>query len=117
MQYMIGNYHYMPYIKHPLFFKLMNDIYRHTRYESNLLRRHAELRFTLLSAVQHKTASFQKEAMRTHVALYFLWSDICIEKFLCVWVNKTSEHTCWEKLTALQNCDQEKMIGLDCFCL
>ena len=27
----------------------------------------------------HKTASFQKEAMRTQVALYFLWSEICIE--------------------------------------
>ena len=27
----------------------------------------------------HKTASFQKEAMRTQVALYFFWSEICIE--------------------------------------
>ena len=29
---------------------------------------------------RNKTASFQKEAMRTQVALYFfLWSEICIE--------------------------------------
>ena len=26
-----------------------------------------------------KTAPFQKGAMRTQVALYFLWSEICIE--------------------------------------
>ena len=53
----------------------------------------------------NKTASFQKEAMRTQVALKFLWSEICIEKFLCVWVNKTFEHTSWEKSTALKDCD------------
>ena len=34
--------------------------------------------------------------------MIFLWSEICVEKFLCVWVNKTSEHTSWEKSTALK---------------
>ena len=29
--------------------------------------------------VHNKTASFQKEAMRTQVVLWFLWSEICIE--------------------------------------
>ena len=34
----------------------------------------------LLDQILDKTASFQKEAMRTQVALYFfLWSEICIE--------------------------------------
>ena len=48
---------------------------------------------------------FQKEAMRTQVALCFIYE----EKFLCVWVN-TSEHTSWEKFTALKDCE---MFGFD----
>ena len=66
---------------------------------------------------EYKTASFQKEAMRTHVALWLLWSEICIEKFLCVWINKTSENISWEKSTALKDSDQKEMIGFNCICL
>ena len=66
----------------------------------------------------YKTAFFQKETMRTQVALwFFLFSDICIETFLCVWVNKTSEHTSSEKSTALKDYDQKEMIWLDYICL
>ena len=61
---------------------------------------------------QEKAASFQKEAMRTQVALWFLWSEICIEKFPCVWVNKTSGQKTWEKYTALKDCDQKEMLDL-----
>ena len=49
--------------------------------------------------------------------IIFSWSEIYIEKFRCVWVNKTSEHTRWEKSTALKDCDQKEMIGFDCICL
>ena len=63
----------------------------------------------------YKTASFQKEAMRTQVALWFLWCEICIEKSHCVWVKKTSEHTSWEKSDSKDN--QNEMIGFDCICL
>ena len=51
--------------------------------------------------------------MRTQVALNFSWSEICMEKFLYVWVNKTSEHSSWKESTALKDCDQKGMIGFD----
>ena len=38
--------------------------------------------------------------------IIILWSQICIEKFLCVWVNETSEHTSWEKSADLKDCDR-----------
>ena len=38
-----------------------------------------------------------------------------MEKFL--WVNETSEHTSWEKSTALKYCDQRDIIGFYCICL
>ena len=31
--------------------------------------------------------------------------------------DKTSEHTSWEKSTALEYCDQKEMIEFDCICL
>ena len=38
------------------------------------------MKIQVRSQYSNKTASFQKEAMRTQVALYFfLWSEICIE--------------------------------------
>ena len=50
-------------------------------------------------------------------SVIILWSEICIQNFLCVWVNGTSEHTSWEKSTALKDRDQTEMIGFDCICL
>ena len=50
-------------------------------------------------------------------SVIILWSEICIQNFLCVWVNETSEHTSWEKSTALKDRDQTEMIGFDCICL
>ena len=72
------------------------------------MRREYRYVFLATNLKGNKTASFQKEAMRTQVALWiFLWYKICIKMFLCVWVNKTSEHTSWEKSTALKDCDQK----------
>ena len=67
----------------------------------------------------NKTASFQfqKEAMFTQVALWFFYEVKFVEEFLCVWANKTSEHTSWEKFTALKDCNQKEMIRFDCICL
>ena len=64
-----------------------------------------------------KTVSFQREAMRTQVALYFLWSEICIVS-LCL--NKQSvQNRQVEKspLPALKDCDQKEIIGFDCISL
>ena len=70
-----------------------------------------------MKPIPNKTASFQKEAMRTQVVLWFFLSEICMEDFLCIWVNKTFEHASWKKSTALKDCDQKGMIEFNCICL
>ena len=67
---------------------------------------------------KNKTASFQKEAMRTQVALWFFYEvKLYAGKCLCVWKSKMPQHTSWEKSTALKNCDQIEIIGFYWICL
>ena len=53
--------------------------------------------------------------MHTQGALYFLWSEIRTEKFLCVWVKTTSEHTSWDKSTVLKIVIRTKWFDLIAF--
>ena len=66
----------------------------------------------------NKTASFQKEAMRTQVALWFFmkWNLYRVVS-LCLNKQNVQKQTSWAKSTALKDCDQEEMIGFDCICL
>ena len=67
---------------------------------------------------ENKTASFQNGSYAYPSSIVIcLWSKICIEKFPCVWANKTPEHTSQEKTTALKDCDQKEIIGFDCISL